>query len=177
MASPFEQLLEIERECKQKAAGLPITDDVKQVWTGIGFRIGDTVLVTPMDDVAEIMHPPSYTQIPGVRSWMVGIANVRGNLLPLVDLKGFVTGQDLTRRKAGRVLVAKHGGGWETGLYVDEVLGLKHFYMDEREYELPELSANFQPYIAMAFRHDEEHWPVFSFKKLAKQERFSQVTI
>ncbi|MCK4710682.1 MAG: purine-binding chemotaxis protein CheW [Gammaproteobacteria bacterium] len=176
MASPFEVFQNVEAECLQKAAGLPILDDVKQTWTGIGFRIGDSMLVASMNEVAEILHMPDYTPIPGVRSWMVGLANVRGNLLPLLDLKGFVTGQDVSSRKDSRVLVAKHESGL-TGLVVDEILGLKHFYLEEQAFEIPSLADNLRPYIKMAFKHADQHWPVFSFNKLIKQERFLQIAI
>jgi len=176
MASPFEVIQGVETECLGKAAGLPILDDVKQSWTGIGFRIGSSMLVASMDEVAEILHMPVYTQVPGVRSWMVGLANVRGNLLPLLDLKGYVTGQDLTSKKDCRVLVAKHDGS-TTGLIVDEILGLKHFYLEEQAFEIPSLADNLRPFISMAFKHADEHWPVFSFKKLVQQEKFLQIAI
>ncbi|MDH5516552.1 MAG: chemotaxis protein CheW [Gammaproteobacteria bacterium] len=176
MASPFEVLQSVEAESLNKAAGLPILDDVKQSWTGIGFRIGDSLLVASMDEVAEILHMPVYTQIPGVRSWMVGLANVRGNLLPLLDLKGFVTGQDAASRKDCRVLVARHESGM-TGLVVDEILGLKHFYLEEQAYEIPTLADNLRPYIKMAFKNADQYWPVFSFAKLIQQEKFLQIAI
>ena len=176
MASPFEVLQAVEAECLSKAAGLPILDDVKQSWTGIGFRIGDMALVASMDEVAEILHIPAFTQIPGVHSWMVGLANVRGNLLPLLDLKGFVTGQDVASKKGSRVLVAKHDDG-VIGLVVDEILGLKHFYLEEQAFEIPSLADSFRPYINMAFKNADQHWPVFSFKKLVQQERFLQIAI
>lgn len=176
MASPFEVLKGVEDECLSKAAGLPILDDIKQSWTGIGFRIGDSILIAAMDEVAEILNMPPYTPIPGVRSWMVGLANVRGNLLPLLDLKGYITGQDLQSRKDCRVLVAKNEGAM-TGLVVDEILGLKHFYLEEQAFEIPSLADNLRPYIVMAFKHADEHWPVFSFKKLVQQEKFLQIAI
>lgn len=176
MASPFEILQAVESECLSKAAGLPILDDVKQSWTGIGFRIGDMALVASMDEVAEILHMPTYTPIPGVRSWMVGLANVRGNLLPLMDLKGFVTGQDVSSKKKSRVLVARHEDGM-TGLVVDEILGLKHFYLEEQVFEIPSLVDSYRPYIKMAFKNADQHWPVFSIKKLAQQEKFLQIAI
>ena len=49
------------------------------------------MLLTRMGEVSEILDPPDYTRVPGVKDWVVGIANVRGSLLPLMDLKGFVT--------------------------------------------------------------------------------------
>jgi len=105
-----------------------------------------------------------------------GGTNVRGNLLPLLDLKGFVTGQDVASKKGGRVLVAKHDDG-VIGLIVDEILGLKHFYLEEQAFEIPALADSFRPYINMAFKNADQHWPVFSFKKLVQQERFLQIAI
>ena len=54
---------------------------------GLVSVVGDTVLVSKMGEVTEILDPPDFTRVPGVQSWVVGIANVRGSLLPLMDLK------------------------------------------------------------------------------------------
>ena len=134
MSDPFQRLLEIEQKCRASAAALPSLDSDKDEWSGIGFRIGDTEFLSKMGEVKEILDPPEYTKVPGVQSWVVGIANVRGSLLPLMDLKGFVTGESLANRNNGRVLVISHNG-INIGLIVDEVLGMRHFFLSEKVFQ------------------------------------------
>jgi len=176
MNDPFERIQEIERQCLASSEALPGLDSHQNEWTGIGFRIGGTELLSVMGEVTEIMDPPEYTKVPGVQSWVVGIANVRGSLLPLMDLKDFVTGNGLKNRKDGRVLVVTHNG-MNTGLIVDEVLGMRHFALNEQTYELPDMENTLKPYIKQAFNRDDKYWPVFSFHTLVEDERFLHASL
>jgi len=176
MSNPFQRLQEIEQLCQDRVAELPSLDSNKDEWVGIGFRIGDIVLLTKMGEVTEILDPPDYTRVPGVKPWVVGIANVRGSLLPLMDLKGFVTGESLVNRKMGRVLVVNHKGA-NTGLIVDEVLGLRHFFLNEQTYEMPNVAASLKPFIKLAFQREDDYWPVFSFHTLVENEQFLHASL
>ena len=40
--------------------------------------MGGRLFVAPMGEVGEILHEPRYTLLPGVKSWVKGVANVRG---------------------------------------------------------------------------------------------------
>jgi twitching motility protein PilI len=174
MSDPFKRLKDIEQKCRIRAAELP-TRDKKGEWVGIGFRIGDTRLLSRMGEVTEILEMPEFTRVPGVKPWVVGIANVRGSLMPLMDLKEFVTGEG-TNRKKGRVLVVNYRGT-NTGLIVDEVLGMRHFNQDEQTYEMPAVDSALKPYIKQAFHRDDQFWPVFSLQALADDERFLNAAV
>jgi len=176
MSDPFKRLQEIERQCLASSETLPSLDSHQNEWLGIGFRMGEVELLSIMGEVTEIMDLPEFTMVPGVKSWVVGIANVRGSLLPLMDLKGFLTGKDLKNRKEGRVLVVTHNG-MNTGLIVDEVLGMRHFALNEQAYELPNLENALKPFIKQAFKRDEKYWPVFSFHTLVENERFLHASL
>ena len=176
MSSPFEKLQEIEQKCIDSAESLPSLESHKDDWTGIGFSLGDIELLSGMGDVAEILEPPEYTKVPGVKPWVIGIANVRGSLLPLIDLKKFITNQNIQNIKNARVLVVNHDGN-HTGLIVDGVLGMRHFTPDEQIFELPEVESSLKPYIKEAFKRDDKYWPVFSFNTLVKDEQFLHASL
>ena len=90
--SPIELLLELETRAQSHAAALPQKIDIKKTWQGLGFRIGSINLIVPLEQVSEILTEVQLTEIPGVKSWVKGIANVRGNLLPIIDLVVLITG-------------------------------------------------------------------------------------
>ena len=175
-SDPFDLLLDIEQRCMTNAAGLPTLDESQEEWVGVGFRIGEDKLIAPMSEIQEILDLPEFTFVPGVKSWMVGVANVRGSLLPLMDLKGFVTGEVLKNLKEGRVLVVKHQG-MNTGLIVDEVLGLRHFSLSEQASQLPDVGKALKPFIKQSFQRNNQHWPVFSFHTLVEDERFQHAAL
>ena len=176
MNDPFQRLQEIEALCVNRAAALPSLDSKINEWVGIGFNIGDIELVSRMGEVIEILDLPQYTKIPGVKPWLIGIANVRGSLLPLMDLKGFINTDELVNKKQCRVLVVRHKG-INTGLVVDGVSGLKYFSLDEQTYELPSMDSSLKPYIKQAFHREDQNWPVFSFHTLIDDERFLQASL
>jgi twitching motility protein PilI len=173
---PFDLLLDIERRCQANAAGLPTLEKVDDEWVGVGFRIGNDKLIAPMSEIEEILELPEYTYVPGVKSWMVGVANVRGALLPLMDLKGFILGEDIKQRKKGKVIVIDYKG-FNTGVIVEEVYGMKHFLSKDQSSEIPQMDENLSKYVGMAFNQDGDTWPVFSFQNMAQDERLAQASL
>lgn len=175
-SDPFDLLLEIERRCQASAADLPTLDKVEEEWVGVGFRIGDDKLIAPMYEIEEILDLPEFTNVPGVKSWMVGVANVRGGLLPLMDLKGFILGEDIKQRKKGRVIVINYKG-FKTGLIVEEVYGMKHFLTKDQSEEIPGVHESVSKYVDMAFNQEGDDWPVFSFQNMTQDDRLAEASL
>lgn len=171
--TPFQILLDIDQRCRALAAGLPSQQAAVQTWSGIGFRMGERYFVAPMGEVGEVLHEPRYTQLPGVKSWVKGVANVRGRLLPVMDLCGFFGNELSPLRKLRRVLVVDHQDIF-AGLTVDEVFGMQHFPVDTFSEQLPPLEASMQPFIHGLFQR-EQPWLVFSPQALMRDQAFLDV--
>jgi len=173
---PFNVLLDFEKRCRSNAGRLPSAGDVEDKWVGVGFRLGKDKLIADMTEVGEILDVPDFTKVPGVKSWVVGIANVRGSLLPIMDLRGYMLGTDMQQRKRGRLIVIDYKG-FSTGLLVDEIYGMRHFFDEDQSEEKPQVNENVLPYIKSVYSRENESWPVFSFEAMAKDERFSLVAL
>ena len=173
---PFDLLQDLERRTVKGSVGLPSLDQVKDEWVGVGFRIGDSKLIAAMSDVKEILDLPEFTTVPGVKSWIVGIANVRGSLLPIIDMKGYLLGEDIKRRYKGRVIVIDYKG-INTGLVVEEIYGMRHFRESDETSDAPKVDENISPYIERAFKQDDEYWPVISFYEMTQDERFAHASL
>ena len=165
----FELLLDIDRRCRLLAADLPSQETRLQGWSGIGFRVGEQWFVAPMGEVAEVLHEPRCTLMPGVKTWIRGVANLRGRLLPVMDLGGFL-GHVLPKTgKQRRVLVVEYQDIF-IGLLVDEVVGMQHFAQDA----LSTSTAGDAPFIQGQFDGDQL-WQVFSPFALAQAPGFMDV--
>ena len=169
--NPFDLLLDLERRTLKCSVGLPMLGEAQEEWVGVGFRVGDSKLIAAMSDVKEILDVPEFTQVPGVKSWIVGVANVRGSLLPILDMKGFLLGDETKQRHKGRVIVIDYMG-FNTGLIVEEVYGLRHFREADTTNDIAEVHENISPFIESVFKQENESWPVFSFNVMAQDERF-----
>lgn len=175
-SDPFDLLLDLEQRTIKVSSGLPTLDRNKDEWVGIGFRIGDSKLIASMSDVKEILDLPEFTMVPGVKSWIVGVANVRGSLLPIMDMKGYLLGEDIKQRHKGRVIVIDYKG-FNTGLVVEEIYGMRHFRESDATTDIPAIHENISPYIEKAFMQDDEHWPVINFNEMTRDERFAHASL
>jgi twitching motility protein PilI len=122
----FALLADYERRSLAHDPGVPEQIEAPGLWRAIGFRVGEHHFVSGIDEISEIlMSPPPVTSIPATRPWLLGVANVRGNLVALVDLKQFLFEQRTHVTGRARVLVVKQVGG-NVGLLVDELLGQRN---------------------------------------------------
>ena len=172
----LEILRGLESKLLRNAHGLPQPTEARQEWVGIGFRIGELRLVAPLGEVVEILPPPGASKVPRTKTWVWGVANVRGNLLPVMDLHGYLRGTQTSTTRRSRVLVVNHQGVF-SGLVVDEVLGLRHFLEEERVTELPTDDETLIEYLTCGFRRGDEHWGVFSMHTLAESPQFLQAAV
>lgn len=173
MHDPYQLLVGVERRAQAAVRPLPRQEAVRTLWPGVAFRIAGQRLVAPLAEVAEILYYPELTRVPGTKPWVRGIANVRGNLLPIMDLRGYLYGERTPTHRRSRVLVVSHRG-LQAGLLVDEVMGIRHFDEADRLAEVPEADEPLRPYLRRGYRDEEGTWPVFSMFRLAENPLFLQ---
>lgn len=170
---PYELLLAMEERARAAAA----RREGKNAhgggeWVGVGFRLGADRFVTDRADVKEVLSlPDSMTRIPGAKSWLRGIANVRGQLITVVDLKAFLGGGISMTDRRSRVLVVA-SRDVSTGLLVDEVLGFRRFNgSDYRSDAIPPM-IRCEGYVEGSYRRGAEAWPYFRLPKLLADDSF-----
>ena len=115
--------------------------------------------------------PDQVTRVPGAKPWLRGIANLRGQLLTVVDLKAFLGAGSSAGERQSRILVLA-SREVPTGLVVDEVLGFRRFARDEFRDESPPGVIRCERYIEGCYRRGTEVWPRFSFPKLLEDQQF-----
>ncbi len=164
-------LQDMERRSKQKAAGLDQQADLGETWTAIGFRVGEQHFVIPLADSREVFPlPEQVTPVPKAQSWVFGIVNLRGELLPVFDLNLYLQGKASKVSKRSRVMVINHKE-ISSGVLVDEVFGLKHFQQEPGPIDASR-PVNQTPYLSGSVFQQNIHWDVFSFHKLINDPRF-----
>jgi twitching motility protein PilI len=178
---PFGILLEYERRSLGHVVGLPEQIDAPGLWRGVGYRVGVRRLASGFDEVVEVLPMPQVTPVPGAQSWMLGVANVRGNLLPIVDLKQFLEGERTVLHEGQRMLVVRQPGG-DVAVTVDELYGQRSF-VEEQKIEpaqaearagMPLAEGRYGHFIDRAYRVDANTWGVFSLDRLSRTPEFRQ---
>jgi twitching motility protein PilI len=171
--SAFDILLDYERRSLEHVAGMPEQLEAPGLWRGIGFRLGDVYLVSSISEVSEILRVPTLTSVPGTKAWMLGIANVRGNLMPIVHLRGLLEGEIYKHVDTARVLSVKQAGG-SVGLIVDEVLGQRSFVDENKQQNKTYLDSPINSHLAHEYVAGTMSWGVFSMASLIKEPEFLQ---
>jgi twitching motility protein PilI len=172
--NPILLLQALEQRCKESAFSLPQQLEIKHTWDGVGFRIGDAQLVAPLADIREVLIQAQVTPVPGALEWVKGIANVRGNLLPIMDLQGLLLGKPIPHSRHSRILVVQHKGV-SAGLLVDEVFGLRHFLEEEMETEKANIAEGIAKWTEVRFRQAGQEWGIFHLHKLVDAPEFMSV--
>ena len=146
-------------------------------WQGVVFEIGGQRLVAPMGQVSEVLAMPEYTSLPLVKPWMLGIANIRGRLLPITDLSQFLqVPSRLTQMSQRKVIVIEHDNLF-SGLLVDQVIGIEQFTHDQYRAEAIEPNSPFAPYNHGKFFKNEQDWYVFMPSLLAQDLQYTDAAI
>jgi twitching motility protein PilI len=169
---PFDLLLELENRARAAIAARSGTDTASEEWVGIGFRLGTEHFVSDRTDIREILPVPTQlTRVPNAKPWLRGVANVRGQLLTVVDLKTFLgAGSAASDRHARMLVVASREV--PTGLIVDEVAGFRRFGTDSYSEEPVAAMLRCDGYLEGAYRRGSEFWPRFSLMRLLKDQSF-----
>jgi twitching motility protein PilI len=171
---PFELLRELERLARHALTGQGRDAANEREWVGVAFRLSAENFLVAREETREVLGFPSVvTRVPGAKAWIRGIANVRGQLLPVVDLRAFLGGGATNTGRSTRVLVANHREV-PAGLLVDEVLGFRRFADNEFSGTTTPTIARCDQYLAGAFRRGSESWPVFSLRTLLESPEFLQ---
>lgn len=169
---PFEQLLQLES--RLRALRLDTAAGQAQVWIGLGFRSGGQWMVAPREDVREVIPPPRLTRVPNARPWLLGLANVRGALLTVIDLQQLLGAAPTLPTRNSRLLVF-NSERMPIGYLVDEVVGYRQFSVNEQRRELVDAAAEpLRPWLLGAFVREGQPWLAFSLHKLAQADVLKQ---
>lgn len=172
--SAIEQLRDIES--KSLSRGALVAQNVQAAeWRGIGFKIGETELVTSMQHIAEVLKVVEYTRIPSSKIWFEGIANVRGQLVPVTDFYSFLYGNRLPTDRDTRMIMFRLANS-VSGLVVTAVTGIRSFREDTMDQDATGINEELIPYLSGCFHQGGDAYPVFDFSRLLNDERFMHVT-
>lgn len=170
----FQILREMHDGTYRNSAPLPLKEQKQVEWQGLGFQLGGARLVSPLGDVSEILKIPRVTHLPGVKPWLLGVANIRGRLVPIIDLHRYLDITTSLPRKEWRVFIVEDGD-IVAGLLVEQSLGMQHFVEESFEDMAPTGLDKLQPSLQGAYRHHGRMFYVVSLKSLIGDSRFLEV--
>lgn len=98
-----------------------ITDEIEETnGQYVTFFLNDETFAFAMDEVKEIVRVPSSVDVPLTPNSLLGLANLRGTVLPVLDLRKLLNMEERDFTDATRVIIADCTG-CAVGLVVDRV--------------------------------------------------------
>ena len=116
LAAPVKDVVSVPAQAGPETAGQVPPIELVVV------RLGGCRYALPMSAVAEVGRPPGLTRVPGLPSWVAGVANWRGRVLAVLDLRSLLAAGTGGFDRRGRLVVLSHGGV-RVGLLVEVVAG------------------------------------------------------
>ncbi|MBX3695797.1 MAG: purine-binding chemotaxis protein CheW [Steroidobacteraceae bacterium] len=169
---PYELLSELDRRGRAVSAQVAQEGAAGREWVGVAMRMAGELFLVAREETREVLGMPgSLTRVPGAKSWVRGLANVRGQLLPVLDLRQFL-GSGVTPLTRNVRIVVAHHREIPAGLLVDEVLGFRRFAEAEFSGDVPPTVVRCERYLAGTFRRGQEQWPVLSLRTLIESQAF-----
>lgn len=151
------------------AAGEPELTD-SDVWSAkrYGYRVGSFGFLVGEETRSEVVRAPVISALPHSPDWLLGLMNLRGNLVPVADLHA-LCGEPAERRTHATVLVLD-AGDKAVGIPIDGLpLALTGL---EALPDTPPLPAPLAGHAGPAFDSDGSTWLAFDhdqfFRALAR---------
>lgn len=172
---PFELLTEYERLSLKHNVDVQSVE-IKDQWSGVGFQVGETKYALAIDKIVEVLILTEITKIPGISQWVLGLGNIRGNLLPIVDLKSYLFNETTKTTAHTRMVMIQQIGG-QVGLVVDEVFGQKHFTKKQMLKKSDLKDKEPLKYSEIAYKEDEDVWNVLQDDVLINDSSFKNAAV
>jgi len=168
---PFELLLGLEEAVLGRGVGGRRAGE--DLWVGVAFRLGSYRLICSRTEIREVIPWPGVTRVPRAKSWLMGLANVRGQLLPVTDVGQWAGLGETQRSRSSRVIVVNHPE-IPAGLLVDQVVGFRRFTPQEAGERAEELPETLKPFLLGAYGREGVTWSVLGLRDLVESEAFLQ---
>lgn len=170
----FIELLRLADLAHARATGR--NDPNQEDWLGVVFEVAGERMVAPLGEVSEVLAFPELTTMPLTKPWLLGVANVRGRLLPLTDLALFLGLDSQERLKNRKVLVVDKGDVF-SGILVDQVHGISRFFSSNYLAEAMPQSSPFAPYNHGKFVKDDDSLFIFMPSLLMQDARYMDAAL
>lgn len=171
--SPFGLLQDYERRSLAHAVGVPEQVQAPGSWSGIGFSLFGHNLAAAIDEVSEIIDYPAVTKVPAAQDWLMGIGNIRGNLIAVVDLRRLFTGERTQMGPATRLLILRQTGGG-VGIIIDQIKGQKRFSPEQLADDDAFATTALAGFIEREYREEGTTWGILDTGALLNSPDFMQ---
>lgn len=109
-----------EARRRRRSAAEAATEERVSRTPHIAFAVGDELFALSTEVAREVIAPPPITPLPHVPAYVKGLVNLRGRLIPILDLRARLGLPEASTRETSIVIVERRDEF--TGLVVDRLV-------------------------------------------------------
>jgi len=166
---------EDDKDYERRAlAALPFVQRTKEIEgeQHVVFYLSEREYALPIESMIEIGEPLTITPVPNVPDWVLGVANLRGDILSVVDLRVFLGMPPRSQGEGQRMLVTQSSDKEiSTCLIVDGVRGIRYLQMDQVAEHIPPATDLITQFVDGVLKLDENDIMVLNIDRLLLSER------
>ena len=129
----------LAREAKKKGAA---EESIKV----LEFQLSDEKYAIETGYIREVLPLKELTPLPCTPPFVLGIINVRGQILSVLDIKKFFELPEKGHTQLNKVIFL-HSEGMEFGMLADEILGVQDILLGDLQTSLPTLTGIREEYL------------------------------
>lgn len=154
----------------------PGSEEDSSGYSVICFKLGSEEYGINLLEIQEINKIPQITRVPFTPDFIMGVSNLRGNILTVVDLKKFfqIPGERID--KYAKLIIVIHDNNL-LGLIVDRIVGVREI----RRESVKRVSDQFinidQAYIKEISQSEDKVTIILDLEKLLSSPRFSELSM
>lgn len=112
----------------------------------VEFRLGREHYAFASSEVREVFPLTEITTLPSLPPFVLGVANVRGRILSVIDIRRLLDFGDTGLTNLNRAIIL-HGNGMELAVLADDIVGVYASDAEKWQRSLPTLSGRREEYL------------------------------
>lgn len=139
--------------------------EIDRPFVRYGYKIADMNFLVPEDIVSEVIQMPNIFNLPNSPAWIEGLINIRGNIIPVMNVSKFLNNSKTDKRK--NILVLNKSDSNSTIAIIINGLPVSLEHNDSKT-TVAKYSESLLDYIDEGFRQNNADWVEFNPQKLFK---------
>lgn len=120
---------------RRKALATKRTAESEETVEVVEFLLGDSAFAFELEQLTEVCQLTGVTWIPGAPEFVLGVINLRGQILPVIDLKTFLGIEQGGVRVFNKALIFRKGK-LVVGFIADEVIGARKVPLSQLQHDV-----------------------------------------
>ena len=128
-----------------------------------GIKFNTLHLLIDRNISSELLEDSIVYPVLLAADWIIGVANIRGDIIPVIDLEQMITGESTNKNINSSKIIIINKGVDAIGLLLDQLPKLISFNSDAKLNDYSSLPGVIQEYVEYAYTQDAITWVCIDF--------------